>query len=233
MPTLYYIKDQRAPPQSWRLELEHYYIKLSLFIGGWGSPGQGVSPHPSHAKSPCPTAPGGICPQPSKIFKQGLSMCLLYLLFIHYFSHNKGTLAILVIELGPLWLSLHVTLGVLINITLCRLLGQAVMSTMCLFVLSLWWNQVQKIKSKQCIVSSNNNAKTIVLRAWNNDTARAKVFVASCWMSSSCTWMFSMKYEKIVERFHKSKIAYNLCLHLLWFVFALPVSAAVAIVISY
>ena len=162
MPTLYYIKDQRAPPTSWRLELEHYYIKLSLFIGGWGSPGQGVSPHPSHAKSPCQTAPGGICLQPSKIFKQGLSMCLLYLLFIHYFSHNKGTLAILVRELGPLWLSLHVTLGVLINITLCRLLGQAVMSTMCLFVLSLWWNQVQKIKSKQCIVSSNNNAKTIV-----------------------------------------------------------------------
>ena len=162
MPTLYYIKDQRAPPTSWRLELEHYYIKLSLFIGGWGSPGQGAKHHPSHAKSPCQTAPGGICLQPSKIFKQGLPVHLLYLLFIHYFSHNKGTLAILVIELGPLWLSLHVTLGVLINITPCRLLGQAVMSTMCLFVLSLWWNQVQKIKSKQCIVSSNNNAKTIV-----------------------------------------------------------------------
>ena len=136
MPTLYYIKDQRAPPTSWRLELEHYYIKLSLFIGGWGSPGQGVSHRPSHVKSPCQTVPGGICLQLSKIFKQGLQ--LLYLMFIHYFSHNKGTLAILAIELGPLWLSLHVTLGVLINITPCWLLGQTVMSTMCLFVLSLW-----------------------------------------------------------------------------------------------
>ena len=167
MPTLYYIRDQRAPPTSWRLELEQYYIILSLFIGGWGSSGQGATPHPSHAKSPCQSAhctePGGICLQPSKIFIQGLPMHTIYLLFIHYFIiKTKGILAILVIELGPLWLSLHVTLGVLINITPCRLLGQAVLSTMCLFVLSLWWNQVQKIKSKQCIVSSNNNAKTIV-----------------------------------------------------------------------
>ncbi len=94
MPTLYYIKDQRAPPTSWRLELEQYYIILSLFIGGWGSPGQGATPHPSHAKSPCQSAhctePGGICLQPSKIFLQGLQMHQIYLLFIHCFSQNKG-----------------------------------------------------------------------------------------------------------------------------------------------
>ena len=28
-------------------------------------------------------------------------------------------------------------------------------------------------------------------------------------------WMFSTKYEKIAERFHKNKIGYNLCTHLL------------------
>ena len=134
---------------------------------------------------------------------------------------TESGLTILVMWLGPLRLPLHVTLGVLINITPAGCWVR------------LWCQQCVYLFGPDGETRlrrlNQNNAQSLQmimqrqlwqeLRAWNIDIARGKVFVASCWMSSSCSWMFSMKYEKIVGRFHKSKITYNLCSHL-WFVCA-------------
>ena len=171
----------------------------------------------------------GICLQPSKIVKQGLlNGPVLFIHNIeafwqslsrslgpcgyHYTSHRVFWL---VLPLAGCWVRLWCQQRVYLfcprgETRLSRLNQNSAQSLQVIIQRQLWQ----------------------ALGAWNIDTARGKVFVASCWMSSSCSWMFPMKYEKIVERFHKSKITYNLCLHL-WFVFALPVSVAVAIVISY
>ena len=138
---------------------------MLLFAGGWGSPGLGATLHPLHAKSSCQTAhctapTGGICLQPSlqDFLTRIVNVPILFVAYTLLWTQQSVVWQSLSCSLGPCgyhYMS-HWVFWLILPLAGCwvRLWCQQ-----CVYLFG------PEIKSKQCSVSSNDNAKTIVTRA--------------------------------------------------------------------